>query len=201
MKKFTILTALFLSLCAVSCKNFSGQNDASASAYEVTSLREQIQSSQNNMNSVVQAVKSLQEQNQQLAFRIQELQTRLDGITQQPNITPQLAADIQTLRAAIQAVDENRIRDAKALADATTKQLNQTNAAVQQLATSPRAAASSQSSDVAAGEYYKHTVKAGQTLGAIAQAYKVSVGDIQTANKFKGTNIFVGQVLLVPKKN
>ncbi|MCA9573774.1 MAG: LysM peptidoglycan-binding domain-containing protein [Polyangiales bacterium] len=43
-----------------------------------------------------------------------------------------------------------------------------------------------------------HTVRAGQTLGQIAQRYRVSVDDIKAANRMRGTRIRVGQELTIP---
>ncbi len=47
----------------------------------------------------------------------------------------------------------------------------------------------------------KHTVQAGQTLGAIAKRYRVSVTNLAAANRLKKTsNLRVGQVLRVPPR-
>lgn len=47
----------------------------------------------------------------------------------------------------------------------------------------------------------KHTVQSGQTLGAIAKRYRVSVTNLAAANRLKKTsNLRVGQVLRVPPK-
>ena len=47
----------------------------------------------------------------------------------------------------------------------------------------------------------KHTVQTGQTLGAIAQRYRVSVTNLAAANSLKKTsNLRVGQVLRIPPK-
>ncbi|MCB9625917.1 MAG: LysM peptidoglycan-binding domain-containing protein [Sandaracinaceae bacterium] len=43
-----------------------------------------------------------------------------------------------------------------------------------------------------------HTVRAGQTLGQIAQRYRVSVDDIKAANRMRGTRIRAGQELTIP---
>lgn len=43
-----------------------------------------------------------------------------------------------------------------------------------------------------------HTVKAGDTLGALASKYKTSVAAIKTANKLPSTMIYVGQKLVIP---
>lgn len=47
----------------------------------------------------------------------------------------------------------------------------------------------------------KHTVQSGQTLGAIAKRYRVSVTNLAAANRLKKTsNLRVGQVLRIPPK-
>ena len=45
----------------------------------------------------------------------------------------------------------------------------------------------------------RHTVKRGDTLGAIAKRYKTTVAKIQKANALKGTVIRVGQTLKIPR--
>lgn len=46
---------------------------------------------------------------------------------------------------------------------------------------------------------YEHTVGAGESLSAIAVAYKVSVADIKKANNLKSSTVRVGQKLFIPK--
>ena len=47
----------------------------------------------------------------------------------------------------------------------------------------------------------KHTVRPGQTLGAIAKRYRVSVTNLAAANRLKKTsNLRIGQVLRIPPK-
>ncbi|MGB5809079.1 MAG: LysM peptidoglycan-binding domain-containing protein [Polyangiales bacterium] len=54
---------------------------------------------------------------------------------------------------------------------------------------------------VPAAAQRKHTVKEGQTLGAIAKRYRVSVTNLAAANRLKKTSsLRVGQVLRVPPK-
>jgi len=45
----------------------------------------------------------------------------------------------------------------------------------------------------------KHTVASGDTLGAIAQAYKVSMNDLKKINNKSNNNILIGEVLMLPK--
>ena len=54
---------------------------------------------------------------------------------------------------------------------------------------------------VSAQAQRKHTVQQGQTLGAIAKRYRVSVTNLAAANRLKKTsNLRVGQVLRIPPK-
>lgn len=46
---------------------------------------------------------------------------------------------------------------------------------------------------------YEHVVESGQSLSAIAAAYKVSVSSIKKANNLKSDGIRVGQKLFIPK--
>ena len=45
----------------------------------------------------------------------------------------------------------------------------------------------------------KHTVSSGDTLGGIAQAYKVSMQDLKKINNKTNNNILIGEVLLLPR--
>ena len=47
---------------------------------------------------------------------------------------------------------------------------------------------------------YEHVVEAGQTLSAIAAAYKVSVSSIRKANNLKSDSVRVGQKLFIPQR-
>lgn len=51
---------------------------------------------------------------------------------------------------------------------------------------------------VSQGSGYNHTVRSGETLSAIAQAYGVSVSKIKSANNLKSDVIRVDQVLFIP---
>jgi len=45
----------------------------------------------------------------------------------------------------------------------------------------------------------KHTVASGETLGAIANSYKVSMNDLKRLNNKKSNTILIGEVLILPK--
>ena len=67
--------------------------------------------------------------------------------------------------------------------------------------TQPASSGGNSGSVTYSGEAYEHTVKSGETLSEIAQAYGVTVKEIQSANKnLDPSKIRVGQVVRVPKK-
>ncbi len=45
----------------------------------------------------------------------------------------------------------------------------------------------------------KHTVSSGETLGAIAQSYKISMNDLKQLNNKTSNRILIGEVLILPK--
>lgn len=52
-----------------------------------------------------------------------------------------------------------------------------------------------------APHYQTHTVKKGNTIGAIARAHKTTVAAIMRANRLRSTRIRAGQTLQIPKAN
>ena len=46
-----------------------------------------------------------------------------------------------------------------------------------------------------------HKVKKGETLGGIAEKYKVSIASLQQLNNIKGNKIIAGQDLKIPRIN
>ena len=76
----------------------------------------------------------------------------------------------------------------------------QTAKTVNSIAEQSRPKAVKTPAPAASGAYYKHKVEPGETLSAIARAYKVSVKDIKQTSGIKGDMIRVGQILHVPKK-
>jgi LysM repeat protein len=68
--------------------------------------------------------------------------------------------------------------------------------------TAPAPAAASAERPAASGETIKHTVKAGETLGAIARRYGVRQGDIAVANNITDPRkIQPGQELVIPARS
>ena len=146
---------------------------------------------------------------------VQRLKERLDGIQlEQQN----LARDIEKTRALSR--DDTQQQQTRARLDAVERQLQALNAAREQdrkavvdelsrkMATiissqapapsSSRSGGSSRASGSDTG--YEHVVQQGETLSAIASAYKVSSSAILRANNLQSPNLLrVGQKLFIPR--
>lgn len=208
MKKIFFLMAAGLSFATISCRNLNN-SQPSASQQDIQILESSLEAHKNEIIKLQGFYAQLSQNDNQLALKIQELDARLNAVALQSGNTDQFQKEINAIRSEMKAIDDARVRDGRNLAEAVsgqintvTRQVNDLNGAVRQVASAPRStpAATSSSNQPPPGKYYKHTVKNGETLGAIAQAYGVTVRDIQTANKISGTNIGVGQELLVPQK-
>ncbi|MFA6714500.1 MAG: LysM peptidoglycan-binding domain-containing protein [Victivallales bacterium] len=189
MKKYSFILVLAgILILMTGCETFN--SGGSQSQYvsnpdiielknEVTLLKRKIHNIQNSNAGIAQKLASLQnqinyvnEQNQQQAKALNSLSREIS----QEKVQRQQALD----------------KMVETVADQTAKTVN--SIAAQSV---PK---SSPASAPAAGAYYKHKVAAGETLSAIARAYKVSVTEIKEANNIKGHIIRVGQILHIPKK-
>ncbi len=182
---------IFLSLCAAGalvffagCENLGGpsrssgfqkqQYDATkAQADQVTQLSTAVTNLTNSNNEVIKVVNDLNQKVATLEQRNAGLEKNIAALQQQ------LAAQRQEYQTSINK-----------MIDQVSKEVSSASAA----------AATSGGGPVGKGEFYEHKVESGQTLGAIAKAYNVSVQEIQAANKMKDANLRVGQTLYVPKK-
>jgi len=189
MKKyFLLLSASALMLLLSACETLNSQNnqfaasnqDVIALQNDVARLKSQIAAVQNDNRRIVKSLSSLQAQINYVNDANQQQNKAITALHQQ------LAKERAERRAALNKVVET-------VADETTK-------AVNTIAKQSRPKPSPASTAMPAGAYYEHKVERGQTLSAIARAYKVSVSDIKNANKLKSDIIHIGQILLIPKK-
>jgi nucleoid-associated protein YgaU len=142
---------------------------------------------------------------ERLAGDVQRVKERLNGLElEQQNIVRELEAARRAPREDV--VVRNRLetleRQAQALAaarDADRKQivtdLSHKMAAI--VGSSGGGSSGRSSGGGAVG--YEHVVESGQSLSAIAAAYKVTVSSIKRANNMKSDTIRVGQTLVIPK--
>ncbi|MDD5597085.1 MAG: LysM peptidoglycan-binding domain-containing protein [Victivallaceae bacterium] len=146
---------------------------------EVALLKREIHNIRNSNTGIAQNLASLQNQINYVNEQNQQQAKALDSLSQE------ISQEKTQRRQALDKVVET-------VADQTAKTVNSIAA---QSVPKP-----SPASGPAAGAYYKHKVAAGETLSAIARAYKVSVTEIKEANNIKGHIIRVGQILHIPKK-
>lgn len=136
---------------------------------------------------------------------VQKLQEKLNGIElEQQN----LARDIGAVRSSPKedTVVRNRLdtleRQVQSLAAARDADRKQIVNQVATLVSSSGGGSSGRSSSGRGGSSqsgYEHVVESGQTLSAIAEAYKVSSSAIKKANNLKSSTLRVGQKLFIPK--
>jgi len=136
---------------------------------------------------------------------VQRIQEKLNGIElEQQN----LARDIGVVRSAPKedTVVRNRLdtleRQVQSLAagrDADRKQI--VNQVASLVGSSGTGSTSGHSSGKGSSSQtgYEHVVESGQTLSAIAAAYKVSTASIKKANNLKSNTLRTGQKLFIPK--
>lgn len=135
---------------------------------------------------------------------VQRIKEKLNGIElEQQN----LERDIGALKGAPRedTVVRNRIdmleRQVQSLASARETDRKQIVSQVASIVGSTGSSGSGRASGRSGGSQtgYEHVVEAGQTLDAIAAAYKVSPATIRKANNLKSSSLRVGQKLFIPK--
>lgn len=135
------------------------------------------------------------------------------------------ATEIQRLDSRINAVDAARKHDAEVIVNQVTSELQKLGANTsgvsrrassaggeatpagrtsggRRTVTSSPGAAGANAAPAGGGneQGYEHVVEKGQTLSAIAKAYKTTVDAIKKANNLKGDTVFIGQKLFIPKQ-
>jgi LysM repeat protein len=190
MKRYSfVLISASALILLTGCETYnSGNQNQYVSNSDIITLK-------NEVALLKRKVNSLQNSNTAISKNLASLQTQINYVNEQ---NQQQAKTLNSLNQAIQQEKAQR-REAmdkvvETVADQTAKTVN--SIAAQNV---PKPAPAS-GGPAAAGAYYKHKVSAGETLSAIARAYKVSVQDIKGANNMKSDMIRVGQILHIPKK-
>lgn len=108
-----------------------------------------------------------------------------------------LARQVESLRAAVAAESSERVQGEKRIYDDIVRKM--TDIAKQQQAAAAKNAAAAQRTY---GSGWEHEVKPGESLSAIAAAYRVKVDAIVRANEIKNPNALrAGQKLFIPDPN
>lgn len=183
MRRFLVLAAV---LCAavVCAQQWTGANGGlapAAFAQQAQALREV----QRSLAALSARLEAIEQQQGALASRLGALERGGDTVSQ---------AELAAVRSDLAAVREAQGRLRGEIVEDITKRLTD-------LAKKREAEAKQAAKEAAAAQKsgYNHVVEAGQTLSAIAQAYKVSVKSIIQANNIKDpTKVRVGQKLFIP---
>lgn len=142
----------------------------------------------------------------EIQYTLQSLQSRLDAIElRQTTLSSRISAlekgsqfaskdDLVALRSDLHALRASQSDLREAIVDEISGKM--ANVMRQQQATQEK---NRKAQEAKQKSGYEHIVEAGQTVSAIAQAYKVSVKSILRANNIKDpTKIRVGQKLFIP---
>lgn len=134
---------------------------------------------------------------------VQRIQEKINGIElEQQNLQREIGAmkggskDDVVLRNRLETL-ERQVQSLAAARDADRKQIVNQVASI--VGGSGGSSGRSSAGRGSAQTGYEHIVESGQTLSAIAQAYKVSASSIRKANNMKTDTVRVGQKLFIPK--
>lgn len=169
-------------LCAASA---FGQRTISPASQAFAQQAQALREIQYSLQALSAKVEALEQQQFTLASRLAALERGGNAATKD---------DLAALRADFDALknEQGKMRG-EIVSDLSNK--------IKTIAEKQRAAAAAAAEQQRAAQKsgYTHVVEAGQTISAIAQAYKVSAASIMKANKIKdATKIRVGQELFIP---
>lgn len=189
MKKqfvLSLLAASGMALLLCGCEAMGGRDSREAQLQR--QQNEMVRAQTNQMNQVSSSISALQNSNAEIVRTVNDLNQKIVTLEQR-NAT--LEKNISSLQQQITAEKQERQTTINKMIDQISKEVSKASAPA------PAAAASG---PVGSGSFFEHKVESGQTLGAIAKAYGVTVQEIMTANRMKDANLRVGQTLYVPKK-
>lgn len=170
-------------LCATSA---FGQRTISPASQAFAQQAQALREIQYSLQALSAKVEALEQQQFTLASRLAALERGGNAATKD---------DLAALRADFDALKNEQGKMRGEIVSALSNKIK--TIAEKQRAAAAAAAAEQQRAAQKSG--YTHVVEAGQTISAIAQAYKVSAASIMKANKIKdATKIRVGQELFIP---
>ncbi len=181
---FSSLTVLtLLTACETFKSNNTHNNPFAGSNQDIIEL-------QNEVTVLKRQISDVQNNNARILKNISSLQSQINYVNEQNQQQGKTIIDLN------QAIKQERAERLAALDKVVETVAAQTAKAVNTIA----AESAQASKTIAAGAYYQHKVEPGETLSAIARAYKISVKEIKQANSMKGNTIYVKQILNIPKK-
>ncbi|MBU8902282.1 MAG: LysM peptidoglycan-binding domain-containing protein [Victivallales bacterium] len=183
-----LFSSLTLMILLTACETTNSRNNQFASS------NQDIVELQNEIAVLKRKMANARTYNVQIMKKISSLQKQINYVNeanQQQN---------KTITALNLQLTKERAERQAALKKVVETVADQTAKAVNTIAKQGRPKAVKIPKSIPAGAYYKHKVCPGETLSAIARAYKVSVTDIKKTNRLKNNIIRVGQILHIPKK-
>jgi LysM repeat protein len=186
MKRLMILTGLIaLAGCDTTTKEIQR---------EQVSQRQTIMELQEKQETLNVDLQGTQEENARLRQQIDELRTELESSRRTSN---SYAGDIARLDELVQKMNSAREKDRQVILNEVSEELARIS---QKTAAHSGPSAAPPSKKSSAEEGYEHTVKKGETLFAIAKAYKLPASQIAKANGLKpNAPLKAGQTLFIPK--
>ena len=176
---FTVVCLIFLSGCAT----YEGSQAATQDREDMLLLREDVNRCNDRMKTMEIEQKNILSEIQQLRGKGQDESAK---------------ARLDELERRIAALDASRAADKQAIID----QISGNVARMMGGASAPKTSTKTKTAaDSASGTGYEHIVKDGETLSAIAAAYKVKITAIIEANDLKKPYILrKGQKLFIPQQ-
>lgn len=192
-----IYMPLFCGVCALTltgCATFDNSSAAARAQEDQLILREDLARLQGRLE-------TLEMEYKRLLLEIDQLQGHAGGAQEQETAAQRRLNDLERR---LEALDAARAQDRQLIIDQlSVKMAEMMSAGSGRPKSSAKSAAASpaRTGSAAANELgYEHIVKEGETLAAIAAAYKVKVSVIIAANNLKNPDALrTGQKLFIPK--
>lgn len=186
------VAVLLLLVGASGCVTLETRDEQVAQQQQEIATQQTISRLKTQVESILAQQDQLQQQMQQLRLLAQDRATAGDVQRVQADLERRLA----DLDRRIAAVDAARAQDRQEIVNTLSK--NVSSAMAQIKASSARSSAPAPAPSYS-GKAYEHVVARGDTLSAIATAYKVPASKIIAVNNLKNPgNLSVGQKLLIP---
>lgn len=185
---FLLFFSLALMLLLSACETTRSQNNQFASS------NQDIIELQNDVAVLKRKVANVQNNNKRIIKNMSSLQSQINYVNEANQ------QQSKTITALHQQLAKERAERQVALNKVIETVAEQTSKAVNNIVKQAKPKLAKTSASIPAGAYYKHKVEKGETLSAIARAYKVSVKDIKKTNRLKSNIIRIGQILHIPKK-
>ncbi len=141
-------------------------------------------------DSLVGDVQKLNERINGLQLEQQQLARELDELRKAPREDLVVRNRLDTIERQMQALNAARESDRREIVSDLSRKVSAL------VGGSPRGGSSASSAETG----YEHVVKSGESLSAIAAAYKCSVSAIKRANNLSSDTVRVGQKLFIPQR-